>query len=65
MMYFEEIEIDGQLITVSIPATDIKVGENRAKEVSYYDATGSAQQQEFSKVSFARAFFCWLSKKSE
>ncbi|WP_122032949.1 hypothetical protein [Aliivibrio sp. EL58] len=61
-MNVEEKEIDGQLVTVLAPVTDIKVISKKCV-VSYCDASGDYQEQGFSKISFARSFSCWLSEQ--
>ncbi|GGD78290.1 hypothetical protein [Lacimicrobium alkaliphilum] len=55
-MGIEEIEIDGQLITVSPPVSDISVNEN---SVRYQDSTG-ASETSFSTASQARDFADFL-----
>lgn len=57
-MDFEEIEIDGQLITVSLPVSDIRRDENC---VRYQDATGGSEAI-FSSAELAKQFADFLTE---
>lgn len=57
-MGIEEVEIDGQLIMVKPPISDINVSETT---VTYQDATGNASVSLSSAV-LASKFAAWLSE---
>lgn len=57
-MEIEEIEIDGQLITVLLPLSNIKVDGHT---VSYTDSKGYSEQT-FSTPSLARKFLLMLTE---
>ncbi|QJR80415.1 hypothetical protein CA267_006315 [Alteromonas pelagimontana] len=56
-MNIEEVEIDGQLITVKPPVSGISINETT---VTYQDATGSSSAN-FSSEKIAKQFASWLS----
>ncbi len=57
----EEVEIDGQLITVRLPVSNVSVKD---KEVTYSDATGPSSCN-FSSPQVAEQFADWLTSQSE
>ena len=57
----EEVEIDGQLITVRLPVSNVNVND---KEVNYSDATGPSSCN-FSSPQVAEQFADWLTSQSE
>ncbi|GAB5387019.1 MAG: hypothetical protein Alis3KO_41420 [Aliiglaciecola sp.] len=57
-MDIEEIEIDGQLISVSLPVSDLIVDRNTVK---YKDANGNCEES-FSTSSLARKFMLILTE---
>ncbi|WP_218312942.1 hypothetical protein [Alteromonas antoniana] len=60
MMGSEEVEIDGQLITVQMPVGNIQVSD---KQVTYSDASG-ASTCTFSSPDIAQQFADWLQTQS-
>ena len=60
MMGSEEVEIDGQLITVQMPVGNIQVSD---KQVTYSDASGTSSCR-FSRPDIAQQFADWLQAQS-
>jgi hypothetical protein len=57
-MDIEEIDIDGQLITISLPVNNLKID---GKTVSYRDSDGDCEKS-FSTPSIARKFMLMLAE---